>query len=391
MSIRDLKYRFINKPLADWLGWARKDVLGKHLREVLGDDGVRAAAADVREGAGGRARSSSPPSSIIQDRGRVAVQTDYVPWADARRTGARDHHRRPGRDRAARRRAGAARERGAVPADRQFRAGHDVGDPARPGPRLRQRRLCRVRVRAGLRPRGGADARLACADPSRRRRADRRRKHCRRGVAAAVHARGALSAARRRISLAAGACRSRASGRTASWSASSGSAPTSRSPRRPSSSFAARSRSRPRELARREAQFRAVFEAALEVMVLLEPDGTVLAVNNRREVWRHPEPEEAIGKRLWDAPTHARPTRSTSRDHEEGRSPRRRAGKVFTTEVKMEREGMPTAYLDVSVAAGARARRARSSICCSKRATSPSSRPRRSSFARARRWRRWAS
>ena len=57
------------------------------------------------------------------------------------------------------------------------------------------------------------------------------------------------------------------------------------------------------ELARREAQFRAVFEAALEVMVLLEPDGTVLAVNNRREIWRHANPGEAIGKKLWDAPT----------------------------------------------------------------------------------------
>src|SRR5574338_804967 len=32
-----LKYRFINKPLAAWLGWERKDVLGKHLREVLGE------------------------------------------------------------------------------------------------------------------------------------------------------------------------------------------------------------------------------------------------------------------------------------------------------------------------------------------------------------------
>ena len=31
-----LHYRFINKPLADWLGWARKDVLGRHLKEVLG-------------------------------------------------------------------------------------------------------------------------------------------------------------------------------------------------------------------------------------------------------------------------------------------------------------------------------------------------------------------
>src|SRR5436305_8846696 len=60
---------------------------------------------------------------------------------------------------------------------------------------------------------------------------------------------------------------------------------------------------RTRELALSEARFRAVFEAALEVMVLLEPDGTVLAVNNRSEAWRHDNPREAVGRKLWDAPT----------------------------------------------------------------------------------------
>ena len=101
------------------------------------------------------------------------------------------------------------------------------------------------------------------------------------------------------------------------------------------------------ELARREAQFRAVFEAALEVMVLLEPDGTVLAVNNRRESWRHPNPDEAIGQKLWDAPT-----LRTYPQHvavmKQGIE-RAAKGHIFTTEVRMEREGMPTAILDVSV------------------------------------------
>jgi PAS domain S-box-containing protein len=101
------------------------------------------------------------------------------------------------------------------------------------------------------------------------------------------------------------------------------------------------------ELVRSEAQFRAVFEAALEVMVLLEPDGTVLAVNNRREIWRHPNPQEAIGEKLWEAPTlKAYPQHvATMR---EGIAAAAR-GEVFTTEVKMERDGVPTAYLDVSV------------------------------------------
>ena len=101
------------------------------------------------------------------------------------------------------------------------------------------------------------------------------------------------------------------------------------------------------ELARREAQFRAVFEAALEVMVLLEPDGTVLAVNNRREVWRHPNPDDAIGKKLWDSPTLQNyPQHIAIMKKGIARAAK---GNIFTTEVRMEREGLPTAILDVSV------------------------------------------
>jgi PAS domain S-box-containing protein len=101
------------------------------------------------------------------------------------------------------------------------------------------------------------------------------------------------------------------------------------------------------QLALSEAQFRAVFEAALEVMVLLQPDGTILAVNNRREAWRHTNPSEAVGRKIWDAPTMAA--------YPQHRALMKRAvaaaakGEVFTTEVKLEREGVPTAWLDVSV------------------------------------------
>ena len=101
------------------------------------------------------------------------------------------------------------------------------------------------------------------------------------------------------------------------------------------------------QLASSEAQFRAVFEAALEVMVLLKPDGTVLAVNNRREAWRHEDPGEALGQKLWDAPT-MRAYPQHVGVMKKGIAVAAR-GKVFTTEVKMEREGVPTAYLDVSV------------------------------------------
>lgn len=101
------------------------------------------------------------------------------------------------------------------------------------------------------------------------------------------------------------------------------------------------------QIAASEAQFRAVFEAALEVMVLLKPDGEVLAVNNRREIWRHPNPSDAVGKKLWDAPTLAAYPQHVG-TMKKGIAAAAR-GKVFTTNVKMEREGVPTAYLDVSV------------------------------------------
>jgi PAS domain S-box-containing protein len=101
------------------------------------------------------------------------------------------------------------------------------------------------------------------------------------------------------------------------------------------------------ELAASEAQFRAVFEAALEVMVLLKPDGTVLAVNNRREAWRDAQPANAIGLKLWDAPTMLAYPQNIPlmRDG----IARAAAGETFTAEVKMERAGTPTAFLDVSV------------------------------------------
>ena len=101
------------------------------------------------------------------------------------------------------------------------------------------------------------------------------------------------------------------------------------------------------ELKKSAAQFKAVFEAALEVMVLLEPDGTVLAVNNRREIWRHPNPEESLGQKLWDAPTlQAYPQHKALMKRGIATAA---AGRIFNSEVKMEREGAPTAYLDVSV------------------------------------------
>jgi len=102
-----------------------------------------------------------------------------------------------------------------------------------------------------------------------------------------------------------------------------------------------------RELAQSESRFRAVFEAALEVMVLLESDGTIIAVNNRQELWRHPHPQESLGQKLWEAPTlRAYPQHIPLI---KGGVAKAAAGETFTTEAKLERAGAPTAYLDVSI------------------------------------------
>ena len=98
--------------------------------------GVRRAHADDRAGAGRRAdllRRRVRPSRARHDGGAERLYS----VGRRGRGGARDHRHREGRDRADGRREGAARERGAVPADRQFGAGDDVGDAARPRARLR--------------------------------------------------------------------------------------------------------------------------------------------------------------------------------------------------------------------------------------------------------------
>src|SRR5438270_9543689 len=80
---RSLVYRFVNKPLADWLGRARKDVLGKSIREVIGEEafGQRE---PLFEAALAGERKFYASEFEHPSRGHVAVQSDYVPWADAK-------------------------------------------------------------------------------------------------------------------------------------------------------------------------------------------------------------------------------------------------------------------------------------------------------------------
>ena len=101
------------------------------------------------------------------------------------------------------------------------------------------------------------------------------------------------------------------------------------------------------ELSVSEARFRAIFDAVLEIIVLTTPDGTIVQMNRTQASWRDPHPERAIGGKLWDAPTlnafpHHQPLIREAVAAAAG-------GDVFEREVAMERDGLPTSTLHVSL------------------------------------------
>jgi PAS domain S-box-containing protein len=79
---KDLRYRFINKPLADWLGWSRRDALGRHLKDVLGEKAYEQRLPLYQKALEGERVFFASEFEHVT-RGPLAVQTDYVPWADA--------------------------------------------------------------------------------------------------------------------------------------------------------------------------------------------------------------------------------------------------------------------------------------------------------------------
>lgn len=104
---------------------------------------------------------------------------------------------------------------------------------------------------------------------------------------------------------------------------------------------------RTRELALSEARFRSVFDTVLEVLVLMEPDGTIVELNRKTAVWRAEDARAAIGRKVWDSPTFA--LYPQHRGLIKRAIKHAAAGEIFTSEVRMERAGVPTAHLSVSV------------------------------------------
>src|SRR6185503_18428431 len=73
-------YRFINKPFAEWLGRPRSKILGRHSREIIGDEAFDARKAMIDQALAGQ-RTFFASEFDHPTRGPVAVQSDYVPWA----------------------------------------------------------------------------------------------------------------------------------------------------------------------------------------------------------------------------------------------------------------------------------------------------------------------
>jgi PAS domain S-box-containing protein len=342
---RDFVFRFLNKPLADWFGQARRQILGRNLREMLGDAAFEQRRPLLEAAlAGERKFFASEFDHPIQ--GQVAVQTDYVPWADP-------HGEVRGiicvvEDVTEQRTA----ERALRESEERFRR------IANSAPALMWvTRLDRVRDFVN-------DAYLAFAlgpdaDREAARTLDWRSVIHPDDVDRIVAESVAGEASLERFTL---------EGRYKRHDGEYRWLRTVSQPRfgpdgnvigfigvgtdvtlekEAELELRREVEERTRQLAASEAQFRAVFEAALEVMVLLKPDGTVLAVNNRREAWRHSEPTDAIGQKLWEAPT----MRGFPQHVQLMKAGIAKAasGEVFTAEVKMERDGFISAYLDVSV------------------------------------------
>jgi PAS domain S-box-containing protein len=102
-----------------------------------------------------------------------------------------------------------------------------------------------------------------------------------------------------------------------------------------------------RELTLSEARFRAVFDTVLEVLVLMEPDGTVVELNRKEAPWRAENAREAVGRKIWDAPTLAMYPQHRALMKRAVREAA--AGRLFNDEVRLERDGAAAAHLDVSV------------------------------------------
>ena len=340
---RDFRYAFVNKPLADWLERPRRDILGRTMAEVLGSENFEQRRPMLESALAGE-RAFFASEFEYGSRGPVAVQTDYVPWADA---------------------SGEVRGLIILVAD--------VTDQRATERALREseERFKRIANQAPVlmwvtrldRTRDFVnDAYMAFLGTD-------DREHARvydwrsgihpddvdRVVAESIAGEASLRTftLEGRFRRGDGEYRWLTSTSSPRFGANGeligfiGTATDITIAKEAELELRRQVEERTRALASSEARFRAVFDTVLEVLVLMEPDGTIVELNRKEAPWRAQNPKDAIGGKIWDAPTlrmypgHVALLKKAVKIGAKG--------EVFNSEVRLERQGQQTAYLDVSV------------------------------------------
>jgi len=80
---REQRYLFVNRALADWFERPRRDILGRTVREMLGEENYRDRAPLIAAALAGE-RQWFAADFCHPTRGHLAVQADYVPQKNAR-------------------------------------------------------------------------------------------------------------------------------------------------------------------------------------------------------------------------------------------------------------------------------------------------------------------
>jgi PAS domain S-box-containing protein len=338
----DCIYRFMNKPLAEWLNLPRKKILGHHMRDVLGEAAFVHREPMFRSALQGQ-RMFFVSEFEHRTRGVVAVQTDYVPWADSSGriagviviitdvTEQRDNDRalRESEERFRRIANSAPVMMWVTRLDRvrDFVNDHYVEFAGLP---IEQARVLdwRTIIHPDDVERIVAEsiAGEASGEPftleGRYRRGDGEYRWLRSVSQPRLGPDGELIGF---IGVASDITLAKES----------------------ELELKGRVEAQTRELTLSEARFRSVFDTVLEVLVLMEPDGTVVELNRQGTPWRAGNARDVIGRKIWEGPTfqlYPEHVGLMKRGVKQAAS-----GRLWGIEVRMERGGAPTAHLDVSV------------------------------------------
>jgi PAS domain S-box-containing protein len=337
-----LRYHFVNRALADWLVTPRSEILGRTMRETLGED-VFALREPMLQAALGGERQWFATEYMHPSRGQLAVQTEYIPQVSP--DGTVRGLIMLVEDITEQRVAGRALKE----SEARF---HRIADSA-PVP-MWVTRLDRSRdfVNDAYVELMGVDREEAMRvewstrihpDDFPRMVADTRAGE-KTGNSYTVEARFKVPSGDYRWMRAVSQPRRDAEGRLMGYI---GVATDITLIKEAEIELRRQVEERTAALSASEGRFRAIFDAVMEIIVLLKPDGTVLEVNSTSASWRHSKPRLAIGKKLWEAPTlekfpqHVEVIRRAVAQAASGTN--------YSSEIEMARDGVATSFLDVSV------------------------------------------